>query len=95
MTWWYSGILRITENRFRQANLGTVSGNIMNQAGAPISGIAYRHPVFGVYWENNHYVHPEGFALWVDANLVPLVQESLDQLEPLMLPAALDASPQR
>ena len=76
LVWYYSAIMRISENRFRQAEIGTVGVDFMGQVGG--TSIAYRHPFFGHFWELRRDEYPEDFALWVDENLIPYVQDSVE-----------------
>jgi hypothetical protein len=92
LAWWYSGVMRLVENRYRQAQLGTVNAAVVSQLGG--FSDTYRQPFFGMYWEIHRHEYAEDFALWVDANLLPLVQDSVYLGPPdSLLPEALDALP--
>jgi hypothetical protein len=88
LSWWYSGVMRVQENRYRQVTLGTVGGKVTDLMGG---ASAYRHPVFGLYWQRSRDQYPNDFAEWVDANLIPLVQGSIALPPDFMLPEARDA----
>jgi hypothetical protein len=89
LSWWYSGVMRMQENRYRQVTLGTVGGGVTDLMGGGAS--AYRHPVFGLYWQRHRDEYPKDFVEWVDANLIPLVQDSFASTPDLLLPEARDA----
>ena len=90
--WWYSGVMRMDENRYRQAQLGTVNAEVLGQLGG--NAVTYSHPFFGMYWENARDYYAEDFALWVDENLLPRVQDSVSTAPPeFLLPEARDALP--
>ena len=91
LNWWFTGAMRITENRFRQADLGTVNANIVRQLGG--ASATYKHPYFREFWLISRQGYAEDFANWVDENLIPLVEESfvgtpMDNLLPEVQDAA-------
>jgi hypothetical protein len=91
LTWWYTGLLRVAENRYRQAAVGTLPDTYPFASG---SRRALRNPYFGEFWRANRDDYPTDFAEWVDANLIPLVQDSIPQAAPdLLLPEVRDALP--
>jgi hypothetical protein len=73
--WWYGSVLRIAENRYRQVQLGILPEDALTQLGG--ASLAYRHPYFGVFWESQRPTVPSDFATWVEANLLPFVEDSL------------------
>lgn len=77
LTYWYSSVLRVAENRFRQRELGTFTRDIAAAGGA---APAYRLPFFKAYWRQRRSTYPKDFALYVDRNLLPLVQDSLPRV---------------
>lgn len=91
LAWYYVGLLRIAENRHQQVSLGTLSAdpNILTSA----SKAAWRHPFFGFYWQATRSNYSDDFAQWVDANLIPLVQESSPTPPGFELPEVRDALP--
>lgn len=93
LTWYFTGMVRTVENRFRQAQIGTVYAEIIEQIGGN-SG-AYRHPFFGFFWSFSRNEYSEDFREWVDENLIPLVQEKIIVNIPqdLILPDARIALP--
>ena len=94
LSWYYGAIMRITENRFRQAQLGTVDPAIMRQVGGS-SGV-YRHPYFGFWWPSVRDQYAEDFGYWVEDNLTPNVQDTWNPFpDELRLPDALNATPRR
>jgi len=83
LDWWYTALLRVTENRFRQIGLGTIPAEAVSQLGGQ-SG-AYRHPYFGAFWSAKKSLYPTDFRSFVDSVWVPLVQDSLPRSR-LILP---------
>jgi hypothetical protein len=75
LMWWYSGVMRVMENRYRQVKLGLVDKSAMTQFGGT-SG-AYRHPFFRAYWESQRSTFTPDFVAFVEANLLTLTQDSL------------------
>ena len=94
LAFWYTGMMRVAENRYRQAGLGTVNAEVIGQIGG--SSVVYRHPYFGFYWQFSQEEYPKDFANWVEANLLPEVRTTFNELPAeLMLPEARDAEPRR
>ena len=91
LAWWYTGVMRVVENRYRQAGFGTINAEIVGSFGG--NSDTYRHPAFGVIWELTRHQYAEDFASWVDEALVPEVRSTLFQLDEWMLPEARDAQP--
>jgi len=75
LDWWYTSVMRVAENRFRQIDLGTIPPRAASQIGGQ-SG-AYRHPYFGAFWRATRSNYPADFRTYVDSVLVPLVQDSV------------------
>jgi len=78
LTFLYSAALRISENRFRQANLGLVDDAAILGA----SGASYGHPFFGAYWAVRRSAYSSDFAAYVDATIVPLVRDRVEWVVP-------------
>ena len=92
LAWWYAGALRIAENRYQQASIGTLGEDFNIVLGGTAQ--TYRQPFFGQYWRGVRSYHTPDFAEWVDANLIPLVQDSIPpQIPDLVLPEVRDALP--
>ena len=71
---WYASLLRVTENRFRQTQLGTFSGtNVVAGARSP----ALRIPYFRAYWNARRTAYAPDFQRYVERELLPLVEDSL------------------
>jgi hypothetical protein len=69
---WYSAIIRVAENRYRQRELGTFA----NTAAAGGGATSYRIPFFRLYWENRRSTFPPDFAAYVDSTLLPMAKDS-------------------
>jgi hypothetical protein len=93
LTWWYTGLLRVAENRFQQTTLGTLSGDVNVISSGSV--LAYRNPFFGLFWPSIRSNYSHDFAEWVDANLLRLVQDSsgVAPVPDLVLPEVRDALP--
>jgi hypothetical protein len=66
-------VLRVAENRFRQRELGTFTGEA---AAAGSAAVAYRVPFFRSYWSVRRHTYAADFAAFVDSALIPLVKDS-------------------
>ena len=92
LTWWYTGLLRVAENRFQQTTLGTLSGDLNTLSSGSV--LAYRNPFFGLFWPRVRSNYSTDFAEYVDATLLPLSQASALTAPPdLVLPEVRDALP--
>lgn len=72
LNWYYNGILRIAENRFRQVELSIIELEVIS-GGAP----EFRSPFFRTYWEARRAQYSPDFAAHVDRDLLPLAADSL------------------
>jgi hypothetical protein len=70
LAWWYAGVMRITENRFRQYQLGVVGQESLGQLGG--YAMAFRNAYFKDWWPGVRYQFQEDFAQYVDTTLIPL-----------------------
>lgn len=70
LTWFYAGVMRVTENRFRQYQLGTIDADALMHLGA--SGPIFRNAYFKEWWPGRRSYHPPDFRAFVDTALVPL-----------------------
>jgi hypothetical protein len=61
---WYTGLLRIQQNRYMQTQLGTLGEEAALFIGG--RGGAYALPAFQEYWEANRSGFPEEFAAWLE-----------------------------
>ena len=70
LTWYYSGVMRVAENRFRQFTLGILDEQSLQQLGghAPV----FRYPYFRDWWPDRKYQFPPDFVEYVEVNLLPL-----------------------
>lgn len=72
----YSAAMRISENRFRQLDLG-----VLDSPGAVGGGAAlYRVPFFGAYWATRGSEYPDDFIDYVERVLLPLAQDSVPRI---------------
>ncbi|MDH5589333.1 MAG: hypothetical protein OEZ65_09800 [Gemmatimonadota bacterium] len=72
LNWYYNGILRIAENRFRQVELSIIELEVVS-GGAP----EFRSPFFKSYWESRRSLYTDDFATHVDKYLLPLATDSV------------------
>lgn len=79
----YTTYMRLTEQRFRQRQLGAFSEV------AAVGGLSavYRVPFFRRFWETRRFEYPGGFAAYVDEVLIPLVR---DEPIPRVIPRPAD-----
>ena len=77
LNWYYNGILRIAENRFRQMELSIIKLNVVS-GGAP----ELRSPFFKTYWNARRQLYADDFAAHVDELLLPLSNESIKPFIP-------------
>ena len=77
LNWYYNGILRIAENRFRQIELSIIKLNVVS-GGAP----ELRSPFFKTYWQARRELYAPDFAAHVDGLLLPLSNESIKHFIP-------------
>ena len=77
LNWYYNGILRIAENRFRQVELSIIDFEVIS-GGAP----EFRSPFFRTYWEARRALYSPDFAAHVDRDLLPLSQRALNSFVP-------------
>ena len=82
LMWWYSGVMRVMENRYRQVQLGIVDRTALMQLGGA-SG-AYRHPFFRAYWESQRVTFPPDFIDFVNNNLLTMTQDSISYYWPMI-----------
>jgi hypothetical protein len=68
--WFYTGVMRVTENRFRQYQIGTLSAAALSQLGA--KGSLFRNPYFARFWPTQAGMHSADFAAYVEQELLPL-----------------------
>ncbi len=80
LNWYYNGILRIAENRFRQFELSIIKLNVVS-GGAP----EFRSPFFKMYWEARRSLYANDFAVHVDEMLLPLSNNSIKPFIPLSI----------
>jgi hypothetical protein len=71
VTFLYTAYMRISEIRYRQRQLGTVSEV------AALGGVSavYRVPFFRRFWEVRRFEYSDDFAAYVDEVLIPLVKD--------------------
>jgi len=77
LNWYYNGILRIAENRFRQVELSIIKINVVS-GGAP----EFRSPFFKFYWEPRRTLYASDFAAHVDEILLPLSKDPIKSFIP-------------
>ena len=77
LNWYYNGILRIAENRFRQVELSLIDFDVIS-GGAP----EFRSPFFRTYWEARRALYSADFAAHVDQDLLPLSGGPVDSFVP-------------
>lgn len=77
LNWYYNGILRIAENRFRQFELSIIKLHVVS-GGAP----EFRSPFFRTYWEARRQLYAPDFAAHVDEFLLPLSQGPIKEFVP-------------
>ena len=70
MNWFYTGVMRVTENRFRQFQLGTLGEDALMQLGA--RGALFRNPFFAAFWPTQAGMHSPDFAAFIERELLPL-----------------------
>lgn len=70
LSWFYTGVMRVTENRFRQFQLGTLSEEALTQLGA--KGALFRNPFFAAYWPTQAGMHSADFAAFIETELLPM-----------------------
>lgn len=70
LTWFYAAVMRVTENRYRQFQLGTIDADALMHLGA--SGPVFRNAYFKDWWPGRRSYHPPDFRAFVDTALVPL-----------------------
>jgi hypothetical protein len=70
LSWFYAAVMRVTENRFRQYQLGTIDADALMHMGA--SGPLFRNAYFKDWWPTRRGYHPQDFMMWVDSALMPL-----------------------
>jgi hypothetical protein len=70
LRWFYTGVMRVTENRFRQFQLGTLSEDALIQLGA--RGALFRNPFFAAYWPTQAGMHSPDFEVFIERELLPL-----------------------
>jgi hypothetical protein len=85
LNWYYNGILRIAENRFRQVELSIIDFEVIS-GGAP----EFRSPFFRTYWEARRELYSPDFVSHVDRDLLPLSGASPDSF----LPESLRPTPE-
>ena len=77
LNWYYNGILRIAENRYRQIELSIIKLNVIS-GGAP----EFRSPFFKIYWEARRHLYSPDFAAHVNELILPLSKESISAFVP-------------
>lgn len=70
LAWYYTAVMRVTENRYRQYQLGTLSEDALTQFG--LQGNVFRNPYFKALWPDWKFQFSEDFAAWVEQTLLPL-----------------------
>jgi stage V sporulation protein SpoVS len=70
LNWFYTAVMRVTENRFRQFQLGTLSEEALIQLGA--KGALFRNPFFAAYWPTQVGMHSPDFEAFIERELLPL-----------------------
>ena len=70
LSWFYAAVVRVTENRFRQYQLGTLDQHQVLQFGA--MGPVFRNPYFKSWWPGRRGYHSADFVEFVDRELMPL-----------------------
>ena len=70
LAWYYAGVMRVTENRFRQTRLGVLDQESIQQLGghAPV----FRSPYFKSWWPRRRYQFSSDFIEYVESTLIPL-----------------------
>ncbi len=63
-------MVRVTENRFRQDQLGTLDEAALRQSGS--NGAVLRNAYFKTWWPDRRSFHSKDLAAFVDTTLVPL-----------------------
>ena len=74
----YTAVMRISENRFRQRQLGVFETPEAVGGGAAM----YRVPFFRTFWDSRRFEYPSDFANYVDEFLLPLVGDSIPRVLP-------------
>jgi hypothetical protein len=78
---WYSSLMRLDENRFRQRDLGIFGRRLTNSGVAAIgSGTAVRLPFFHLFWETRRAGYPADFRAYVDSTIIPRGVDSVPRL---------------
>lgn len=72
----YSAAMRISENRFRQLDLGVLDSPSSVGGGS----VLYRVPFFRAYWANRRSAYPDDFVDYVERVLLPLAQDSFPRI---------------
>ncbi|NQZ05573.1 MAG: hypothetical protein HRT35_00290 [Algicola sp.] len=80
LNWYYNGILRIAENRFRQVELSIIKLHVIS-GGAP----EFRSPFFKTYWEARRHLYAPDFAAHVNELILPLSKDSIKPFIPSRL----------
>ena len=68
--WYYAGVMRVTENRYRQYQLGILSEESLRQFGG--HAMVFRNEFFKDWWPGVRYQFPSDFVEYVDTILLPL-----------------------
>lgn len=66
LSWWFSGAMRVTEHRYRQFELGTLSEAFSLGGGAGF----YQSRYFQEWWSTRSHAYAPDFATWVREELL-------------------------
>lgn len=72
----YAAAMRISENRFRQLELGVLDSPSSVGGGSAL----YRVPFFRAYWATRGSEYPDDFVEYVERVLLPLAQDSVPRI---------------
>ena len=75
LSWYYAGSMRIMENRYRQAQFGTIDEETLDQFFG--FGNVYGTPYFEQWWETRRGRYPEDFVNWMEREVIPRAQREL------------------
>ena len=73
---WYASLMRVQQNRFFQVQLGILDESEVLAVGG--RGGAYRHPYFAEFWSRVRDSYPPEFIQYIEAEVLPLSQESCE-----------------
>jgi len=77
LSWYYAASMRIMENRYRQAQFGTIDEETLDQFFG--FGNVYGTPYFEQWWETRAGRYPEDFVNWMEREVMPRAQLELEE----------------